>query len=220
MSQGLEVVDLGVRFDGRPVLRVDGFQLESESLAVVHGAAGSGKTVFAAALCGDVASTGRVHVGGRLLSGPPSRRVSQGLAAAVRDGQQIRGCTVREALRLAARRGPRAGQALERLPQLGTRADLWAELLSGGEQQLLQVACAWCTSAPVLVLDSPTVGLAADAAALVTSLVQDAIAMGTTVLWLEQDPRAAPVAPVATLVKGRWRELSAESSVSPERVGE
>ena len=217
----MEVADLGVRVDGRQVLQVDGFQLEPGSLAVVHGAAGSGKTVFAAALCGDVASTGQVHVGGRLLSGPPSRRVSQGLAAAVRDGQQIRGCTVREALLLAARRGPRAAQALERIPQLGTRADLWAELLSGGEQQLLQVACAWCTSTPALILDSPTVGLAADAAALVTSLVQDAIATGTTVVWLEQDPRAAPVAPVATLVKGRWTEGSAEgSSVSPERAGE
>ena len=213
MTGTLEVTDLRVRVDGRELLHVERFQIEPGELAVVEGGAGSGKTVLAAALCGDIVSTGQARVGDKVLSGPPSRRVSQGLAAAVRDGDQIRGCTVREAVLLAARRGRRANQALERIPQLGTRADLLADLLSGGEQQLLQVACAWCTGAPVLVFDSPTVGLAADAAALVTALAQDAIATGTTVLWLEQDRRAAPIAPTYGLVKGAWSEL-------PVRAGE
>ena len=219
MSARFEVADLRVQFDGRTVVHIEALDLEPGSLAVVEGAAGSGKTVLAAAACGDTPSTGQVRVGGRLLTGPPSRRVAQGLAAAVRDGQQIRGCTVREALLLAARRGSRAGQALARIPQLGTRSGLAAELLSGGEQQLLQVACAWCTSAPVMLLDSPTVGLAADAAELVSSLVYDAVASGTTVVWLEQDPRAAPAAPMAALVSGSLVPAAA-SSASPEPATE
>ena len=184
------------------------------------GDAGSGKSLLAAALCGDVVAAGQIQVDGRAITGPPSRRHRAGLTASVRDGERIRGCTVEEALRLAARGAGRAGQALERFGPLGTRADVPAELLSGGEQQLLQVACAWRAAPRVLVLDSPTVGLAADAAATVSELAIEEAAAGASVLWLEQDPRAAPAEPLAVLVIGRLSEASAVEAGASAPVAE
>jgi len=217
----LEIYHLRVRVDGRQLLEIDELSLEAGILAVLAGDAGSGKTLLAAALCGDRDAEGTVRVDGRTLTGPPSRRVRAGLAASVRDGGRITGCTVRGALRLATHDGARVGRALDRIPQLGTRADVAAELLSGGEQQLLQVACAWCTSPRVLVLDSPTVGLAPDAAEVVAELAIEEAARGTSVLWLEQDRRAAPAEPLAVLVSGTLSGVPASgvgsSALSEER---
>jgi branched-chain amino acid transport system ATP-binding protein len=206
LSALLEVEQLHVRIGGRSLLEIDELCVDVGALAVIVGDAGGGKTLLAAALVGDIDSAGQVRVDGRTLAGPPSRRGRAGLAASVRDGQRVTGCTVREALQLAAHGGRRAGEALERIPQLGTRAELLAQLLSGGEQQLLQVACAWCTAPRVLVLDSPTVGLAADAAAIVSALAFEEAAAGTSVLWLEQDRREAPKTTIGVLIKGRWSQ--------------
>jgi branched-chain amino acid transport system ATP-binding protein len=181
---------------------------------VIAGDAGSGKTTFAAALCGAVDAAGLVAIDGKPLAGPPSRRRRAGLACAFRDSERIAGCTVAEALHLGAAAG-RAGEALARFPQLGTRRHIAAHLLSGGEQQLLQVACAWAARAWVLVLDSPTVGLAGDAASTLTRLAREEVERGATVLWFEADRRAAPNPPQYRLVRGSL-EPAGESATAPE----
>lgn len=216
MSAQLEVERLRVRVEGRALLQIDELHAYAGALSVIVGDAGSGKTLLAAALSGEVGSQGQIRVEGRTLAGPPSRRARTGLAASVRDGQRVIGCSVRESLHLAAHGGRRAGEALERIPQLGTRADLLAQFLSGGEQQLLLVACAWCAAQPVLVLDSPTVGLAPDAAAIVSALALEEVAAGASVIWMDQDRRAAPGSPVGTLVRGRWSKSDAASETAVE----
>ena len=212
MSALLEVEALRVRIDGRDLLDIDEMRVDSGELFVIVGKAGSGKSLFAAALCGDVGSSGKVRVEGQVLEGPPSRRARLGLSASVRDGQRVTGCTVVEALQLAAGGGPRADQALQVIPQLASRSDLAAELLSGGEQQLLQVACAWCAAPRVLVLDSPTVGLAADAEEVVRSLAVREASAGVSVIWLEQDQRAAPGAQTSVLINGKLSKEQLEPS--------
>jgi branched-chain amino acid transport system ATP-binding protein len=214
VSERLKVAGLRVRRAGRTVLEVDALQMAAGELVVIAGDAGSGKTTFAAALAGAIEAAGLVAVDGRPLAGPPSRRRRGGLASAFRDGERIAGCTVAEALHLGAV-GGRAAEALARFPQLGTRRDVPAQLLSGGEQQLLQVACAWAALAPVLVLDSPTVGLAADAASAVTELAREEAARGATVLWLDADRRASPNPPRHRLVRGRLGPV-AESATAPD----
>ena len=221
MSTLLEVEALRVRINGRQLLDVGRLDIGAGALAVITGNAGSGKSLLAAALCGDVPASGQVRLDGHPVSGRPSRRARAGLTAAVRDGQRLSGCTVREALNLAARGArSRGADALDLIPQLRGRADLPAQLLSGGEQQLLQVACAWCASPRVLVLDSPTVGLAADASATVVWLARDVAGRGGCVVWLEQDRRAAPGAPGWTLVRGRLALPAGGSSVPGAPAGE
>jgi branched-chain amino acid transport system ATP-binding protein len=108
----------------------------------------------------------------------------------VSSGARINGCTVGEALRLAGSR--RAGAALQRFPVLEHRAGVRAEVLSGGEHQMLQVACAWCAAPRVLILDAPTTGLAEEPAETVRQLARDAAADGAAVLWLDQSEAPAP----------------------------
>lgn len=197
MNPALEISGLRVVRDVGVLLDIPSLSLEQASVTVVTGPTDSGKTLLASVLCGVTeASAGAVTVHGRRLDGAPSARRRSGLAGTVGDGGRIAGCTVAEALRLAGR--ARAGAVLERLPILLERCGLRAESLSGGEQQLLQVACAWCAAPRVLVLDSPTVGLAPDAVAAVRGLAEQAAGDGSAVLWLDQDDSSAPVPP-------RWR---------------
>ena len=203
MTDRLEIKQLTARIGGRTALSIDALTAPAGEVLVILGDAGSGKTVLAAAMAGSIVADGSVLVDGVTISGTPSQRRRRGLSVAVRDGERLAGCTVVEALRLSARRPERVRAALERFPQLATRRSVLAQLLSGGEQQLLRVACAWTAAPRVLVLDSPTVGLAADAQAAVTVLATAEAAAGATVVWLEQDRRAAPAPPRMNLVRGR-----------------
>lgn len=212
MSALLSVRRLHVKLGARPVLDIDALDVAGGELAVVAGDAGSGKTVLAAALAGVLDANGDVLLDGERLAGAPSRRRRAGLAAAVRDGSRITGCTVDEALALSDRGGGRRREeALERFPALGGRRRLPAQLLSGGEQQMLQIACAWSAAGRALVLDSPTVGLAEEVAATVAALARGEAERGCAVLWLEHDLRAAPAPPVHRLVMGRVEPAAASA---------
>ena len=191
MTAALEVVGLRVGQDATVRLEVERLEVDGGIVAVIIGATDSGKTLLAAALAGRAEITaGVVAVDGRRLAGGAATRRRLGLATTIADGARIAGCTVSEALRLAGAR--RAAAAIERFPLLARREDVHAELLSGGEQQLLQVACAWCANARVLVLDAPTTGLADDVADLVRQAARDTAADGAAVLWLDQSADSAP----------------------------
>jgi branched-chain amino acid transport system ATP-binding protein len=207
MSERLRVTKLQVAYGSRTVLDIDELQAAAGELVVALGGAGSGKSTLSAALAGALPSRGEVTIDSKPLSGTPSERRRQGIAVALRDGSRISGCTVAEALRIAARGSNRDTLALARFNQLATRRTVLAQLLSGGEQQLLRVAAAWCAAPLVLVLDSPTVGLAADAADGVAALARAEAERGATVIWLEQDARAAPAPPSLALEHGRIKKL-------------
>lgn len=213
----LAVSQLRVTYGSRTVVDVEELGLEAGEVVTVVGDAGGGKSTLAAAIAGAVPARGAVRVDGRLLSGAPSQRVRHGLAAALRDASRLGGCTVLEVLRLADRGSGRHREALARLPQLGGRRAVPAQLLSGGEQQLLRVAAAWCTAPKALVLDSPTVGLAADAAAAVSALARDQAEQGAAVLWLEQDERVAPSPPRFRLAGGRLTPLTPGETAEASR---
>ena len=207
MTERLRIDRLRVAAGGRVVVDVADFGVAAGELLVAVGSAGSGKTTLAAALTGSVPSDGKVFVDGAPLIGPPSRRRRTGLAGAIRDGNRIAGCTVAEALHLASGGSKRENEALQRFLPLSSRRHVAAEALSGGEQQLLQVAAAWCAAAAVLVLDSPTVGLAADVAKQVAALAIEEAERGIAVIWLEQDRREAPAEPRAELSGGTLSAL-------------
>jgi len=209
VTAGLYVRRLRVVAGGRLLLDVGELQIPEGALVVVSGAASSGKTVLAAALGGAVDSTGEVEVRGRRLEGAPSQRRRGGLAVSLRDGTRIVGCTVDEALTLASGGHQRRHEALDRFPALAARRAVLAQLLSGGEQQMLQVACSWSAEPAALVLDSPTVGLAEEVARAVSDLARSEAERGCSVLWLEQDQRAAPTAARYRITAGRLEAAAA-----------
>lgn len=202
MSAALQVRGLRVVIDGASLLDVETLTVEAGTLCVVAGAAASGKSLLGAALAGMLPAAGTVEVMGRRCSGAPSRRRRRGLAVAVRDGVRVEGCSVDEALRIAGMPAAQRASTYAALEPLARRRSDPAGQLSGGEQQLLQVACALAAHPAVIVLDTPTVGLAASAAAAVAQLVADAQRAGSAVLWLENDDRAAPQPPDQRLLRG------------------
>ena len=105
MTLVLEVVGVRVEGDSGAQLHVERLVVEGGEVAVVDGATDSGKTLFAAVLCGRVEATGGVSVGGRKVGGGPAARRRQGLAVTVADGDASPGAA---SMRLFASLGPAA----------------------------------------------------------------------------------------------------------------
>ncbi|HEY2702871.1 MAG TPA: ATP-binding cassette domain-containing protein [Candidatus Dormibacteraeota bacterium] len=211
---GLEVVGLRAVRDGVLLLEVPGLRIGAGDCAVLVAPGGAGKTVLAAALAGQLPSAGEVRAGGRVCAGSPSRRRRAGLAAVVQGRPRLAGCSVAEALGLAATGARTAAAALDAQPALAARAALPVARLSGGEHQLLRVACAWLAVPAVLVLDAPTDGLAAELAEAVRALARAEAARGAAVLWLDQPGAELPAPPSLEIAAGRVRERPAPGTAS------
>jgi branched-chain amino acid transport system ATP-binding protein len=98
---------------------------------------------------------------------PPDRIIGRGIAVVPENGQVFTGLTVLENLRMGLylKRGDHdGGAALRRVfalyPVLEERQLQTAGLLSGGERQMLAVARALVSDPRMLIMDSPSMGLA------------------------------------------------------------
>ena len=155
--------DLGVRLDGRDVLRAVTVDLEARTIAIV-GDNGSGKSTFARVLAGLVRrDTGDVRVRGLdperdaaehrrrvalVLSNPDAQIVMPVIADDV-------GFSLRAERLPRAERAERVARALERFG-LAELAERSAHDLSGGQKQLLALCGAFVRDPDLVVADEPT----------------------------------------------------------------
>jgi ABC-type branched-subunit amino acid transport system ATPase component len=211
---GLEVVGLRAARDGVLLLEVPDLRVAAGACAVMVAPGGAGKTVLAAALAGQLPVAGEVRAGGRPCAGSPSRRRRAGLVAVVQGRPRLAGCSVAEALGLAATGSRTAAAALEGQPALAARAAVPVARLSGGEHQLLRLACAWLATPAVLVLDAPAGGLAAPLAEAVRALARSEAARGAAVLWLDQPGADLPAPASLEIAAGRVRERAGPGTAS------
>jgi branched-chain amino acid transport system ATP-binding protein len=112
-------------------------------------------------------SSGEIRFGGRRIDAAPSFRIAQAGIGLVPEGRQVfPNLTVRENLvATAANRADRRAPwtldgILDLFPALGERLTSMANLLSGGEQQMLAIGRALMTNPKLLILDEATEGLA------------------------------------------------------------
>ena len=129
---------------------------------------GMGKTTTVHSIMGIVpVATGEIHFEGRRIDATPSFRIGQAGIGLVPEGRQVfPNLTVRE--NLVATAANRAGRTkpwtvervLTMFPELGARFHSMANLLSGGEQQMLAIGRALMTNPKLLILDEATEGLA------------------------------------------------------------
>jgi branched-chain amino acid transport system ATP-binding protein len=129
---------------------------------------GMGKTTTLNSIMGIVpVRRGRVEFGGRAVTGLPSFKIAQCGLGLVPEGRQVfPNLTVTE--NLVATAANRSGRAdpwtIERVftmfPELQQRRMGMANLLSGGEQQMLAIGRALMTNPSLLILDEATEGLA------------------------------------------------------------
>ena len=187
--------NLTIRFGGH--VAVDGVSCSFEpgTLTAIVGPNGAGKTTYFNLISGQLkASSGRVRLGGRELTGlPASARTRAGLGRAFQLTNLFPSLSVLENVRLAVqathqgahRRGlnlwsvwsdhrqlaERARSILESVALLG-RADSPVASLPHGDQRKLEVALLMALEPQVYMFDEPTAGMSHDEAPVILDLIR------------------------------------------------
>jgi branched-chain amino acid transport system ATP-binding protein len=143
-------------------------QVCAREVVTLMGRNGMGKTTTVHSIMGIApVSSGEIQFEGRRIDAAPSFRIAQAGIGLVPEGRQVfPNLTVRENLvATAANRSNRQAPwtldgILDLFPTLGERMTSMANLLSGGEQQMLAIGRAMMTNPKLLILDEATEGLA------------------------------------------------------------
>jgi branched-chain amino acid transport system ATP-binding protein len=202
----LSVKDLVVAYGPIQALHGISFDVEEGEMVTLIGANGAGKSTTLwsivrqiGELGGKVISGSIIFKGADLLKYSAHEVVNKFGISLVPEGRRVFGnLTVLENLKLAAfaRKDENGiGKDIERVfsifPRLDERKDQLADLLSGGEQQMLAVGRALMNQGSLMLLDEPSMGLAP---VLVQSLFQTLVEInrsGTTMLLVEQNANLA-----------------------------
>lgn len=220
-----------------PIRAVRGIDLEVNAGEIVAliGANGSGKTSTLRAIAGLQTYRGEIRYEGRLLAPNTAELNVRAGIALVPEGRGILGrMTVEENLRMGAyTRSDRAEVAadMDRMfdwfPILKERRAVAANLLSGGEQQMLAIARAVLGRPRLLLLDEPSLGLAPKTSNAMFNIIAGLSRRGITLLLVEQKARQTlKFADRAYLLKtgrviasGAAADLAADSVISEAFLG-
>jgi len=202
----IEVRDLVVSYGAIRALHGLSFEVAEGEMVTLIGANGAGKSTTLWSMVGQLgelggrAESGTVTVGGQEVLRRPAHEIVTDLGVClVPEGRRVFGnLTVLENLRLGAfarRDKPQIADDLERVfslfPRLEERREQLADLLSGGEQQMLAVGRALMTRPRVLLLDEPSMGLAPKLVRQVFDTLVEINRAGTTMLVVEQNAHMA-----------------------------
>ena len=191
----LEVRGLTAGYGGAAVIRNVDITVRRGEVVALLGPNGAGKTTTMRAISGVL----RPMAGSVIFLGQDAARLSpQGLARRglvhVPEGRGIfHSLTVAEHLRIIrAVRGADLARVLEIFPVLGALRDRRAGLLSGGEQQMLALACALARRPALLLADELSLGLAPVVVeSLLPRIREFADESGAAVLLVEQHAHVA-----------------------------
>ena len=192
----LELVDVSAGYQNIQVLHDVSLEVAAGEMTAIIGPNGAGKSTLMKTISGLI----RPYKGRILFDGQPIEHTSPDAIMRlgmgyVPQGQNIFGdLTVKENLEVAACFFPDASQRqqemLERFPILDERRRQKARTLSGGERQMLAIACALLAKPRLLLLDEPTSGLAPQ---IVQEVIEQVLAIhrsGTSIVWvIEEHPR-------------------------------
>jgi branched-chain amino acid transport system ATP-binding protein len=200
MGADLVIEDVDLFYSRVQALRSLSLTVREGEIVALLGNNGSGKTTTMNMLSGLVRPrTGRVRWGELdLTKAQPWTIVGAGIVQ-VPEGRHIFSTmTVHENLQLGGylerdlkEVEKRIDRVYEMMPRLAERRHQQGGTMSGGEQQMLAMARALIAEPKLLLLDEPSMGLAPLVVKQVMEIVQEVGAMGTTVLLVEQNARAA-----------------------------
>lgn len=163
----LEVADIHTYYGESHVLHGVSLEVKEGSVVALLGRNGMGKTTTIRSIIGFTPPRrGVVRFKGKEISGLAPYQIARMGLALVPQGRGIfPSLSVKENLTMAARNGSKSeAWTLDRVyslfPILKERAKLYANLLSGGEQQMLSIARALMTNPDLLLMDEPSEGLA------------------------------------------------------------
>jgi branched-chain amino acid transport system ATP-binding protein len=180
--------DVTVRRGIGPVISGVSLEIAPGEITTIVGPNGAGKTSLLEAISGVVTSvSGHITMDGVDLGRMSRRRRSLAGLKHVEQGRMIfPSLTVRENLKLAARRASDVDESLALFPELEKRIDSATVLLSGGEQQMVVLARAFASKPKYLLLDEMSLGLAPVVFLRLIPTIQQIAAGGVGVLLVEQ----------------------------------
>ena len=190
----LELVDLGVAYDGVAAVRGLSLTVEPGEIVGLIGPNGAGKSTTLHAIMGLIpARAGDVRLGDRSLRGRSPESIARGGVALVPEGRRLFAeLSVEENLKLvlaARKRSERTedfAEVFELFPVCKEFRHRHAGALSGGQQQQVAIARALVARPSILLLDEPSLGLAPTIVDLVFSTLKTIAERGIGVLLVEQ----------------------------------
>ena len=205
----LEVRNLSVRYDKAQILNGVSLAVNDGELVGLVGPNGAGKSTLLRAIsglvrfeqrskrgtAGDIVLEGEVHFAGERVDRLAAHEIRmRGLVLCPERRRPFRELTVLENLLAGAFLSKDAGETKNRLehafalfPRLAERRSQIAGTLSGGEQQMLEIARALMFEARLLAIDEPSLGLAPRIREELFAAVRRIHAEGVPVLLVEQE---------------------------------
>jgi branched-chain amino acid transport system ATP-binding protein len=181
------------------VLKGVDLELPTGSFTAVIGPNGAGKTTLLKTIFGVLpVRAGSISLDGIDIAALSSReRLKAGMAWVPQGRCNFPEMTVQENLEMGAYTrtdGKVRSDILELyelFPLIGERREQRAGDLSGGEQQLLQIAMAMILHPSLMLIDEPSLGLAVGAQELVFATIERLHSQGTSILLVEQNATQA-----------------------------
>ena len=192
----LSVTDLRAGYGRIQVLRGVSLEVRTGEIVTLIGANGAGKTTLMKAICGVLPlASGTIEYDGiRIDIKSPAVRVRRGLVLVPEGRQILRRMTVYENLLMGAYgRSDRSAikadieNVFQRFPILKERSSMLADVLSGGEQQMLAIGRALLARPKLLMLDEPSLGLSPILVEQIFSIITDLHQAGITIFLIEQN---------------------------------
>jgi branched-chain amino acid transport system ATP-binding protein len=197
----LELAKVYAGYGSVPVLHGVTLTVEEGEIVALLGPNGAGKTTILRTIAGLVRPiSGSVSLAGHGIGGlAPEAVAAAGIQFIPEGGGVLRDLSVLENLRLSgwrsARRAsaaaPRLQRAFELFPLLAERCGQLASTLSGGERQMLALAQAMMTDAPVLLVDEASLGLAPRLLGVLFDAISRLRTHGRSILLVEQNAHIA-----------------------------
>ena len=188
MSAVMETRGVDAGYGDATVVRDLNLRVDSGEVVAVLGRNGAGKTTALLTLAGALHPlAGEVWFMGAENRSSLAGRARQGVGLMADDRSVFFSLTARENLRVA--RG--SADVLSLFPELERLLDQPAGLLSGGEQQMLGLACVLSRKPKLLLIDELSFGLAPRVVQRLMTAVREAADAGTAVVIVEQFARLA-----------------------------
>ena len=188
MSAVMETRGVDAGYGDVTVVRDLNLRVDSGEVVAVLGRNGAGKTTALLTLAGALHPlAGEVWFMGAENRSSLAGRARQGVGLMADDRSVFFSLTARENLRVA--RG--SADVLSLFPELERLLDQPAGLLSGGEQQMLGLACVLSRKPKLLLIDELSFGLAPRVVQRLMTAVREAADAGTAVVIVEQFARLA-----------------------------
>jgi branched-chain amino acid transport system ATP-binding protein len=162
----LDVRDLATGYRDKQVVLGGSLAVRREEIVALVGHNGAGKTTILRAIAGQLpAMRGEVRFEAKpVRQGDTARLARAGLAFVPQGRNTFPDLTIRENLDIASRPAAEGGitpAEIDRVfPPLAARRGALASTLSGGQRQMLALACALLRQPRLVLLDEPSTGLA------------------------------------------------------------